>query len=72
MSSTEHTEIRAQLEAIRDKRERFKQLRAEADEAAHTAIPAAIDAGLSISEIAELAGYTRASVYQRFVDRPSR
>lgn len=47
-----------------EERARAKEMRRRATETLREAIPQAVAAGISVREIAELAGMTRAAVYQ--------
>lgn len=63
VSSTRHIKIQADLDRIGELRRESKRLRTEAAELAEKTIPAAIQAKLSVTEIARRAGYTRKAIY---------
>lgn len=63
MSSTEHADLVARLDEIGKLRREFKQLRARAAELAGDIIPAAVDAGMPITEISDRTDLARTAIY---------
>jgi hypothetical protein len=57
-------QIRAALKAAAAKRAKSDQLRAEATEQTVAAVRAGLDGGLTATEVAELAGMSRPSLYE--------
>ncbi len=63
LNDASHSQIRAELAALGEQRRSLRQQQAALRAAIRTAVVDADDAELSITEIAQLVGLTRAAVY---------